>query len=154
MFSLFILSQISIIKGITSPQITDDPMNDFKPTLRYYFMKYDIDTLKFTNMNKSKAETWYNDDNLNYEKNVKELKEENNDIMNDDDTSYYLNRLPSILSALKDLKEKNGLTTLTNTFKYNQTVLSNALEHIYGEGLDSVYHKLKDERKMASTKCR
>ena len=211
MFSLFIFSQISMVRGITSPQITDDPKNDFVQTLHYYFMKHDIDTLKYTNMNRENnvADKWYDTVSLfhSYETNLKELKNGwktsggKEQLMIQSDTSYHLNRLPEVLAALKKdlLPENDGggtkrsavsvitkrsagrgrwraskrhkkgmkvtdmftratrpthnleyrkkkypnLNTLSEKFKYNQTVLSNMLEHIYGEGLDSVYNELK-----------
>ena len=44
MFSVFIFSQILMVKGITSPQIM--PPDMFKEALQYYFMKYNIKILQ------------------------------------------------------------------------------------------------------------
>ena len=49
-----------MLNGITSPQIMPPEM--FKEALEYYFMKYDINTLKLTNMNIENAANFYNND--------------------------------------------------------------------------------------------
>lgn len=153
MFSMFMFFQILMLRGITSPQIMHPDM--FQEALNYYFMKYNINSLKYKNMKTDKQLIFY-DGNESYEGNLDLLT--NNDYMNNDDESYHLNRLPQILAALQiDLKDgPEGkdlkLQKLSNTFKNNQTVLSNALNHIYGEGLDTVYDKLKKLRQINDKK--
>ena len=138
LFSKFILYQIFILRKMKSPQIM--PNNMFQASLNYYFMKYDIDKLKYKNTNKEEIDIWYNNTTANnYENNLKELKEDNK-ILNKNDTSSNLEELPSVLAALKlDLKEKNNLITLSNKFKNNQTVLSNMLEQIHKLKVDYIY---------------
>ncbi len=142
-FSLFMFFQISMLRGITSPQIMHPDY--FKECLYYYFMKYDITILKKKNMKPDKINYFYAADQ-SFEKNIDDLT--SGDFMTNDDESYYLNRLPQILAALQiDLKNLgNPLQKLNDTFKNNQMVLSDALNHIYGEGLDTVYDKLKKLR--------
>ena len=173
MFSLFMFFQISMLRGITSPQIM--PPYIFKETLELYFMKHNILTLKKQNMkpkeligfyeyaskenrdfqNRSGIPdtsgvtdakydtdgTFFDRENRSFEENLKYL--EVHEVMNDENTSYDLNRLPQILAALQiDLYSKKGLVELDKRFKNNQTVLSNALNEIYGEDLNSVYKEL------------
>tara|TARA_B110000908_G_C10186106_1_gene418072 strand:- start:42 stop:1313 length:1272 start_codon:yes stop_codon:yes gene_type:complete len=173
MFSLFMFFQISMLRGITSPQIM--PPHMFKETLELYFMKHNIQALRKQNMkltelrgfyeyaskenrdfehlnNTKKATavgdakgdtdgTFFDRENRSFEENLKYL--EVHEVMNDENTSYNLNRLPQILAALQiDLYSKKGLVELDKRFKNNQTVLSNALNEIYGEDLNSVYNEL------------
>ena len=163
MFSLFMFFQISMLRGITSPQIMPPYM--FKETLEFYFMKHNINQLKKQNMKPTKIKgfyqydskenkdfqdrngspdtdgTFFDRENRSFEENLKYL--EVHEVMNDENTSYDLNRLPQILAALQiDLYKKKGLVELDKRFKNNQTVLSNALNEIYGEDLNSVYKEL------------
>jgi len=173
MFSLFMFFQISMLRGITSPQIM--PPHMFKETLELYFMKHNIQTLSKQNMKPSELRgfyeyaskenrdfehlentkretaaedalkdtdsTFFDRENRSFEENLKYL--EVHEVMNDENTSYDLNRLPQILAALQiDLYSKKGLVELDKKFKNNQTVLSNALNEIYGEDLNSVYNEL------------
>lgn len=148
MFSLFIFYQISMMRGITSPEIMPPYM--FKEVLQFYFMKHDINTLKGTNMKSDKIDEFYKH-TYTLEENVERLTK--NDFMDNTDESYHLNRLPHILAALQiSLEKKDNLQTLNDAFKYNQMVLSNALNHIYGEGLEVIYDKLYKYRHINGEK--
>ena len=57
MFSLFMFYQISMLRGITSPQIMPPYM--FKETLELYFMKHNITTLKRQNIKPSELTGFY-----------------------------------------------------------------------------------------------
>ena len=151
MFSLFMFFQIAMLRGVTSPEIMPPKM--FKESLNYYFMKYDIDTIKYTNLTPEgkefmDAEQSIDDISSDVTKNFLD-KFKNGKIktgegrieyMNNNDESYHLNRLPEILTVIKmDTTVINGedgkmdYCKPDRAFKNNQTVLSNALMHIYGE---------------------
>ena len=147
MFSFFIISQVLLLQGYSSPELGEPYA--FKDVLVYYFMVNDINTLKFYNTDETNMKKFYNGGSGNFKDNLENLKKN----INTTNTYYndgFENILPKVHACLKvDLSKKNNLTELTKSFKNNQSTLNEILENAYGEGLSSSYAKIKSFRDYA-----